>query len=204
METALSSNIRNNKINLEGRTTPSAPFEYVKGLDGPCFRRGETALLNRSVALLGLSLGNPFYTQENISELLAAVAPRVQSIQIFITDPIAHHTFQALGMSEIKAKQKAHTDGNNRRNRLSRALNDPRILHRAVDVHLLDWRNEVLSNGDYAAHYHGLRALYQHNPAFREAMREATRGVVSSRVVSPLKLETIEAAVDIGLPFLLK
>lgn len=191
-----------NNMQTTDRRTSAA---HLPDVSSHCFEVGRRILAAGGAALVGISLGNSYFSERNIAAMFEALVAHTGLVHVFVTDAIAHHTFQALGLEEADAKKKARLDGNNRRNRLERGLQAPIFSAGRASISQVDWNHEVLRNFAYAASYRSLKRLYMENSTFQHEIREVTRTVVLGHLNrTGGSAENVEKQVSLGVHFLLK
>lgn len=147
------------------------------------------------LVVVGVSIGNPYFTAGNIERVLLFTEKRFRRCKIFIADASARHTFQALGYSTSDAVRKARLRGNNLRNKCEHAM---RTL--GIDSStFVDW-TKVVGSQAYRKHLETLAVLFSFNSAFRRDAEAATRSVLEKRS----DLSEHAGSIEIGVRFLLE
>ena len=148
------------------------------------------------MSLIGVSIGNPFFSQDNLERIITYAAGISEGGYLFIADISARHTFEALGYDSQSAKRKARLRGNALRNRceeLFRAKEEFRSRFSFVE-----W-SAAISHPAYQEELRRLAVLYSFDDRFRAAAEESTESVIAKR-------ESInrQQSVAIGVRFLLE
>lgn len=142
--------------------------------------------------IIGMSPGNSYFKDEEISYLLETTVNRFEKVAILIADIPAIATYMAYGYPENRARNKAIPKGNNLKNRSRRIA---RQLGIEENVRIIDWENEVESNPDYQEYYSTIETLYKTNDSFAKEVDETTLSVLeaSNREIPDLKNATAVA-----------
>ena len=135
---------------------------------------------NANEAIIGISPGNPYFTEARLTSLLKRATAEYGHVTIMIPDTPAIHTYRALGYALNKAREKAISKGGNAiRNRLDRVL--PELGEAAAKVRVLDWEKDVAGQVAYKAAHRRICALYNCSDAFNAAVSGATAEVLENK-----------------------
>lgn len=128
---------------------------------------------------VGVSPFNSYFSGERLASLARWAAGTFSDFHFFVPDDITAHTFEALGYSAGRARQKAHRQSRYTHNKIRSAL---------VAAGVPDPREHVLSmvrltaNPRYQELYDQVAALFAGSGAFRDACLEATRWVLEPKL----------------------
>lgn len=149
--------------------------------------------MTREIAVIWMSAGNSYFTEENIGKLLNFADKRFEKIIILSPDKPAEHTFRALGYLESKAQKKARLNSNLLKNRAERAL---KKIKDQEKFSFIDWENDIVNNSEYKKKYKEIISLYGGNSKFRKDARETTKKVIENKFSIDTNVEkVIDAAV---------
>ena len=172
-----------------------------EGLCGAVFERGYGIYYEKGFAVIGLSLGNSYFKNEKIQELVRFGVDNFSQVQLMILDCPAVHTYSALGYSLKVAEKKARLNGNTLRNHAKRAIASICDISVFPKVGIINWQEEIIQNEDYRREYQTLCSLYDINLDFRFAVRQTTQSVLEFKLKSN---QNIDVAIDEGVNYLLK
>lgn len=167
---------------------------------GLAFQNGYDVLKNKGIAIVGLSVGNSYFTQGTIDELLEETTNRFSQTIIMITDKLALHTYKAVGYNHEKAEKKARLDGNALRNRVERSIENVIKEEAQQNIELVDWE-EVQKTKSYQQEYENILHLYENNQEFKNVVRDNTKKVLNRKLKPGVKMEQ---AIDEAKNYLLK
>lgn len=101
--------------------------------------------MRKELALIWMSAGNSYFTEERIDKLLNFADNNFDKVIIFSPDKPAEHNFRALGYEEKKVKKKAKLNANLLMNRAKRVLDKKENKNKFI---LESWEN-IEKNEDY-------------------------------------------------------
>ncbi len=155
---------------------------------------GKEALEEKEGALIGLSIRNSYFKDENIHALISWANNNFKHVAIMCPDVPAIHTLMSLGYPENKARQKAMLACNNLQNKCERIAKEL-----GVPIRFIRW-NDIENDQRYISIYDALKDLHKNDAEFHRDARETTKEVIDHhRTALP-----IEEAIDIGIEFFLK
>ncbi|MES2471095.1 MAG: tRNA-dependent cyclodipeptide synthase [Patescibacteria group bacterium] len=126
--------------------------------------------------VIGMSPGNSYFKDEEVTYLLKTVVERYGKTAILIADIPAVSTYVALGYPQNRARRdKALPQGNNLRNRTLRVAHE---LGLSDKVRVIDWETEIENNLEYKKTYERILHLYTTNSDFETSANKTTRGVL--------------------------
>jgi len=159
-------------------------------------------LEEKGVVLCGISLGNSYYSQKNITSLVKFWSCHASKMYPFIPGTPSIHTYKAKGDDQIKATRKARQ-------------NHTRLQKYAADVAKqlvctesnfqyipLNWDDTIENNSTYQASLTEIRKLYETNQEFFTDVRKLTQGVLDHH--KHQEEGQVEKAIDEGKEYLLK
>ena len=147
--------------------------------------------------IIGMSPGNSYFKDEEVSYLLQTTVKRFGKTAILIADIPAIATYMAYGYSESRARNKAIPKGNNLKNRSRRIAEQLGITDK---VHIIDWEEEIEGNLDYQGYYSAIIKLYETNAAFAEEVNETTSAVLEG---SGRDIFDLQEATQVAVHYLL-
>ncbi len=149
--------------------------------------------------IIGMSPGNSYFKDQEISHLLKTVVEKFGKVGILIADIPAVSTYVALGYPENRARRdKAVPKGNALKNRVRKVMEE--LGYSEDVVRIFDWEHEVEGSAEYQESYRKIKDLYEGNEAFHEAAASTTRVVLDG---SRKNIPDIEAATEIAVHYLL-
>lgn len=157
---------------------------------------GERALKEKEAVLIGLSIKNSYFKDENIEELISWAHEHFGKVNIMCPDEPAFHTLLSLGHSEKKAKEKSTLECNRLVNKCNRVIANLKLADRARIIRWVD----LNQNEAYRSTLKDIEHLYKSNESFRTDVRATTRQVIEQHGTTL----PIETAIDIGVDFFLK
>lgn len=157
---------------------------------------GDKAFKEKEGALIGLSIRNSYFKDENLHELISWAKDNFKHVNIMCPDQPAVHTLRSLGYDEKKAKEKANLACNNLENKCKRIIEELGIAGRSK---IIRW-DDLEKNEKYNSMYRKMKELYEKDSAFRNDARGATKQVIEHHGTEL----PMEEAIDIGIEFFLK
>lgn len=149
--------------------------------------------------VVGMSPGNSYFKDEEVSYLLKTVVERYGRVVVMIADVPAIATYVAFGYPEnIARREKAIPQGNALKNRVKRAMEN--LGYDETQVRILDWAREVEGNPDYQKSYQNVRELYVSRETFKNDADETTRSVLLG---SKKSFDDIQKATETAVHYLL-
>ncbi len=186
------------------------------GVKLPAYKRGYEIFKNNGFCIIAMSIGNSYFNDEKIGELLPFADNHFSDLRILIADISSIHTYKAIGYDEKTAKKKTKLAGNRLRNHCNR------IIAKISDnnIKFIDWEKEVINSKEYQKQLKIIKELYDkhsdfkdhvHNEVkirheiclqcFREDSRETTREVLQNKIKKSIN---IESAIEEGVKYLLE
>lgn len=157
----------------------------------------EESLTDRdTILILGISINNSYFKEENLARLVSWASMRSNSVYIMIPDEPAVHTMMALGYTEKDAEKKSKKKSNALENKCNQIIES---LDVSTTVRVLRWK-DFNSNIHYTESLSGLRNVYQSDENFKCAVKNTTIEVLLSNGLLAPSGEVLE----IGVQFLLK
>jgi len=151
----------------------------------------------KNTAIIGISLGNSYFTYETITNLLLFCTENFQETSVLINDIPAIHNYLALAYDKKKAMKKARLNGNPVRNLLKRVLSDLNC----DSVRILDWEKDIFSTPSFESAYSSLLSLYFKKELFFNSVRQTTLQVLLPKTNNGL---VSQQALDEAVHYLLK
>jgi tRNA-dependent cyclodipeptide synthase len=149
--------------------------------------------------IIGMSPGNSYFKDEEVSYLLKTVVEQFGRTAILIADIPAISTYIAFGYPENRARRdKAIPKGNALKNRVLKAMSELGYSHDIVKI--FDWEKEIEDNEAYKVKYNQVLALYNDNKEFHKIANSTTRGVLEG---SKREIKDIQKATGIAVHYLL-
>jgi cyclo(L-tyrosyl-L-tyrosyl) synthase len=149
--------------------------------------------------IIGMSPGNSYFKDEEISYLLKTIVERFGRVAILVADIPAISTYVAFGYPENRARRdKAIPKGNALKNRVLKVAKELGYLNDIVRI--IDWEGEVENNPDYKEKYAQVLDLYKNNKKFHAVASLTTRKVLEG---GERKIEDLEKSTDIAVHYLL-
>jgi cyclo(L-tyrosyl-L-tyrosyl) synthase len=157
---------------------------------------GELVLQKKLAAVIGLSIRNNYFRGNTIESIANWAKEHFSKLVFMLPDEPAIDTLCGLGYDPAKAKQKAMSACNNLENKSRRIIAKLGISDKARVVR---WA-ELQNNARYKQSCLDMLKLYNYDQSFRNDARHTTRQVMISQRTNL----DIEAAIDTGVPFLIK
>ncbi|MCL5407244.1 MAG: tRNA-dependent cyclodipeptide synthase [Patescibacteria group bacterium] len=157
---------------------------------------GKESIENHDSALIGLSIRNSYFKEDNLKELIKWADENFANVFIMIPDIPAVDTLKSLGYNENRARQKAQLASNNLENKCISIIEEFGIEDKSK---IIRWE-DVINNPEYTSSYKKLCDLYELDQNFKQDVRDSTNAVIEFHG-SDLPSEK---AINIGVGFLLK
>lgn len=154
--------------------------------------------MRKPLAVIGMSPGNSYFKDFEVSFLLKEAIERFGRCAVMVADVPAIATYMALGYAPNRARNKAIPKGNNLKNRTRRLAQS--LGYSEEQVRIIDWSEEIDSNSTYQEHYQGLLDKYNSLPAFASSVRKTCREVLENAQTS---LQDLDVAVEGATHYLL-
>jgi tRNA-dependent cyclodipeptide synthase len=132
------------------------------------------------VVLLGMSVGNGFFSRKRIEIAICGFARLSGDLAVIVPDSIAIHTYLALGYTESEARASVKKRGLGLKSRCRRAIELSRAMSPAK-VRMLDWESDVSSQSLYQGAYAEVKRLFETHNRFRGDLLRTARSVVESK-----------------------
>lgn len=142
---------------------------------------------NRWTAIIGMSLWNSYFTEDNIAWIVEIAREKFEAVKIMIPDYPTRYTYRALWTRNVEWEISKRW--NALRNRISRVLGD--------DTDVIDWKDRINKHQSYRGSIRELLQLAKQNETFRKALEDTTREVLAS------KIEINSEKIQIGTKFLI-
>lgn len=155
---------------------------------------GKEALEEKEAVLIGLSIRNSYFKDENLHKLISWAKDNFKHIHLMCPDEPAIDTLMALGYPANKAKLKATLACNNLENKCRRIMEQL-----GIDAKFIRW-DDIKNHDGYTTVYQQLKELYENNPEFHRDVRDTTQEVIENHGTTL----PMEEAIDIGVEFFLK
>ncbi|PNQ53841.1 hypothetical protein C1141_19095, partial [Vibrio agarivorans] len=126
-------------------------FKLVDNIDSVFYKHGISQLSQRA-ALLGLSPGNSFFTEENITNVLLTLCEQTRHIYILIPDKPHVYNFLGLGYTLKEAKKRADRECRLINNRMNSAI-DKVKQSQFSNFTVITWQNHIEENEKYTQTY---------------------------------------------------
>ncbi len=155
---------------------------------------GLEVINERHAIIIGISINNSYFKEENIEKLLLWATAHTEKVYIMIPDEPAIHTLVALGKSEKRAETLARLKSNSLENKCRE------IMKRFnLDARIIRWKS-IRESQQYLSVLSKIERAYNAEIGFREAIREMTAKVLSNgKMVS-----TSDKEIEEGIKFLFK
>jgi cyclo(L-tyrosyl-L-tyrosyl) synthase len=129
----------------------------------------------RNYAIIGMSPGNSYFSEQNIEYLLCEVMPVFTKIIIFVPDIPAIATYEAMGYPRNRAKQKAILKGNNLKNKTLKIIRKLKIENQTS---IVSWKTEIENNEVYEKCFKNIMNAFNSNNEFFRAINSTTKQVL--------------------------
>ncbi len=154
----------------------------------------ETLFEKENAIIIGVSINNSYFKEENLNKLVLWSTERYSSVFIMIPDEPMVHTLMALGYSKSKAISKVRLKTNNLVRKCNRIIDFNNLSGK---VKIITWKD--LDNRIYKDTLITLINLYSKNLDFRWVTRKTTSNVILANGKTPDEL-----SIDEGAYFFLK
>ena len=183
-------------------------MEIKKDVLSKATLRGYELLNNKGFVISAMSIGNSYFSNEKIDELLPFLNKHFSQTKILIAKKISVHTYKALGYDEKKARQKTKLAGNRLKNSCIRTMQKIRTQGQQVNVDFVDWENEVEHDAEYEKQLEIIKELYNRHKrlkdvkkSFYKDARDTTKNVLMAKLEDK---KEIDRAIDEGVEYLLE
>ena len=185
---------------VDGMVVPSIDgFKIVPNTQTSFYLQGLKEYGTKPI-LVGMSPGNGYYSEQNMTMLLCGLCRQNPKVFIIVPDLPHVHNFLGLGYSENTAIKKAKKDINQTKNRLSRALDH--ICKQGINnFEFVDWAQRIESNICYQKSFTEISRLYSEDQGFKEEIDSLVLGYLKSRT---LNRTTIEINLNESVKYYLK
>ena len=171
----------------------------TKELRGAVFETGYKVLEEKGLAIIWMSVGNPYFNPEVIKSIISFCSKKFSKIRILVPFEPAQYTYQALGYDENKAKRKARLNSNRLKNHTQRVLDQIKI--KSSDIKIIDWDVDILPQEAYKKSLKEIENLYAKNKLFQKESESTTEQVLRNKTKENVDFEK---AVKIGVKYLLE
>lgn len=162
-------------------------------LSRPALRRGSEVVQNGGSVIIGMSLGNGYFTEANLTRLFRFLKSQNSEIYLLVMDKPSEHNYRALGYSEGQIIQNIKRKSA----KIFRALEG--ALEQAdypVDrFHFVSWDSIRMANA-YQTARSALESQYANNETFRKDVRSAVSAYLSSKLKGAAMSEEKHASAD--------
>lgn len=154
---------------------------------------GESVIKKHGCILIGLSIKNSYFKNENLKKILEWVSNNSNKSYIMIPDKPAIYTLMSLGYEKSKAQTKAGLEANRLENKCNKIINDNKLSN----ISIIRWRN-IENNKEYLDSLEKIQSFYSSDNNFNQSIKNTTQEVIEKNKNS---LE-MSKALDIGVNFL--
>lgn len=126
--------------------------------------------MKKDLALIWMSAGNSYFTEEKIKKLLEFASKNFEKIIIFSPDKPAEHNFRALGYEEKKVKKKAKLNANLLMNRAKRILEKRKDKNK---FKLESWTN-IEENKNYKKELEKVKNIYEKDDILKKIIQKTS------------------------------
>ena len=127
--------------------------------------------------VVGISINNSYFNQENLEKLKVWASATAQSVYIMIPDKPAVYTLMALGKIEQDAIRTARLKSNVLENKCAKIIQRLNLN----SVKIVRWK-DIVSNEKYQNTLVEIKQAYDFDAEFRMAVRSTTASVLQSGV----------------------
>lgn len=127
--------------------------------------------------IIGMSPGNSYFKDFEVSYLLTEVIRQFGRAVVFIADTPAMSTYLGLGYSFNQARDKALSKGRNLKNRVRKIMKQLQMPENQVII--INWDTDVSPLGLYKEAYNNVVNLYHLNDRFNKDVNSTTFQVLS-------------------------
>ncbi|GAA2509871.1 tRNA-dependent cyclodipeptide synthase [Pilimelia columellifera] len=161
----------------------------MEPLSGDC----EAVLRQNEHVCIGVSPFNSYFSTERLASLARWAYGSFASFHFFVPDEITAYTFEALGYSASRSRQKARQQARYTHNKIRTAM---AALPVNPGDHVLGME-QLNANPHYQELFAQVERLFSFSESFREACLDATRWVLDGKVAdgSPASLEQLNLGV---------
>ena len=156
---------------------------------------GEEVLRERETLIVGISINNSYFKEENLERLITWSAESAQHVAIMIPDHPAVHTLVASGKTQSDAERIARLKSNALENKCRGIIGRLGILN----VQVVRWK-EISAAASYKETLVRIKQTYNEDSLFYEALRRVTGDVLRHAGVEKLS----DTKLAIGVQFLLE
>ncbi len=127
----------------------------------------------RETALLGISLGNSFFTKERMHLIFTGFSSYFKNVAVLLADDLAEHNFRVMGYDERKIKRKIRENSNKTRNKIKATINEIA----SPNITFYQWR-DIESDKGYRRSIKNIIYTYDHNSAFSQEINQIVLNVL--------------------------
>ncbi len=121
----------------------------------------------KETALLGISLGNSFFTKERMHLIFTAFATSFKNVAVLLADDLAVHNYRAMGYDERKTRRKVHKNSNKTRNKIKATIQD--VASDNIDFY--QWHDIEAYDG-YRQAIEKVTDIYHSDPTFSKEIKQ--------------------------------
>jgi tRNA-dependent cyclodipeptide synthase len=133
--------------------------------------------MKKDLALIWMSAGNSYFTEERIKRLLDFANKNFEKIIVLSPDKPAEHNFRALEYEEVRLKRKARQNSNRLINKARRIIENIKEKDKFV---VENWES-IEKKEEYKAELKVLKELYQKNEEFKKDVNELSKKVLREK-----------------------
>lgn len=163
---------------------------------------GEQTIKNKGAVIIGTSIDNSYFTEENLKNIMIWVTLNTGPVYIMIPDEPAIYTMMGKGYSRVKATAKVRLKANALENKCRRVAANFDIPIEIVRLSLVP--NADILSGEpwslYPTWISGMREYYKADKNFRLKLRTATKEVLSTGG----KYRPSTKQINVGVNFLIQ
>ncbi len=131
--------------------------------------------------LVGMSPGNGFFSEQNMTDILLGMCKLAPEVYIVIPDEPHIHNFIGMGYSAEKAKKKAKRDITQIHKRMQRVVDALANKTDNVNYSIIDWRRNIEMNNQYQSNYTRICNLYNEELDFQNQINQFTYQYLEAR-----------------------
>ena len=155
---------------------------------------GQEVAAGGGALIIGVSINNSYFTEENIEKLLVWATAQSKSVYVMIPDDPAVFTLLALGRTQNEAEKVARLKSNALENKARKIIK----RHYLEGIQIVRW--DILKGKlKYLEAIAAVCHSYKDDMQMQKALRDTTASVLSGN----LGRDATESEIDLGVQFLL-
>lgn len=158
-------------------------FEVLNHPECRFYQRG-TSKITQQPLLFGISPGNSFFSESNISQLLESFCKSAPFVYLLLPDKPHVYNFLGLGYSDKDAIKKSRKESNITRNRLNRACKALIDKNTCKNFKILDWSSDISHTDCYKLWYQNIVGFYSENALFKDEISSLVETYLIARAQS--------------------